>query len=301
MDDGDHSTRINFSTTRVGSLTNGLVMVLGAGLQIGAPTGGDMGLGIVNVTTGYYINGASVTTGLPYLPLTGGTLTGALTLANANQATVIFNNTVPAITAGGLWRFTVGTGGNMNLQVNTAAAGDFSAITTSFYSTPTGIFYHGNPAFATFTPAGGGAGALLLTGNGGGPAATNGLAVKGTSGGGEISLIPGSSVNTGYIEWRLPNAAVGAGARLAYLGWNSGATFGLQLDMATVFAISGPLAIIDPTTSNMTLLNLSAVNDSNGVNFKMTGNGAMTRVKLSGFSMATLRLLTMRTLPFLFN
>ena len=206
-------------------------------------------------------------------------LYGALTLINANQATVIFNNTVPAITAGGLWRFTVGTGGNINLQVNTAAAGDFSAITTSFYSTPTGIFYHGNPAFATFTPAGGGAGALLLTGNGGGPAATNGLAVKGTSGGGEISLIPGSSVNTGYIRWRLPNAAMGAGAGLAYLGWNSGATFGLQLDTATVFAISGPLAITDPTTGNTTSLNLSAVNDSNGVNFKMTGNGATTPSK----------------------
>jgi hypothetical protein len=65
-------------------------------------------------------------------------LHGALTLTNASQVSVVFNNTTPAITTGGLWRWTVGTGGNMNLQVNTAAAGDWSTYNNNLYVTPTG-------------------------------------------------------------------------------------------------------------------------------------------------------------------
>jgi hypothetical protein len=66
------------------------------------------------------------------------TLFGALTLTSASQASVVFNNTTPAITTGGLWRWTVGTGGNMNLQINTAAAGDWSTYNNNLYVTPTG-------------------------------------------------------------------------------------------------------------------------------------------------------------------
>ena len=79
-----------------------------------------------------------------YLPLAGGTLSGALTLSNAAQATINFRNTTPAIGAGGLWRWALGIGGAMNLQMNTAAAGDFSTVSPTFTASPTtGFIFSG--------------------------------------------------------------------------------------------------------------------------------------------------------------
>jgi hypothetical protein len=92
----------------------------------------------LHAATKAYVDGQAPLGG-PYLPLTGGTLTGPVTLTNATQATINFNNTTPAITAGGLWRWTVGTGGNMNLQSNTAAAGDWSTTNNTMYMTPAGV------------------------------------------------------------------------------------------------------------------------------------------------------------------
>lgn len=44
-----------------GSTTAQAIMAAGGGLQLGAPTGGDKGVGTLNVSSGYYVNGALVT------------------------------------------------------------------------------------------------------------------------------------------------------------------------------------------------------------------------------------------------
>ena len=103
-----------------------------------AVTGSTAGVTSFNTRTGAITLTAADVSGATGLLTTGGTLTGPLTLTNASQASVVFNNTIPTITAGGLWRWTVGTGGNMNLQVNTAAAGDWSTYNNNLYVTPTG-------------------------------------------------------------------------------------------------------------------------------------------------------------------
>lgn len=48
--------RLIIDTTGFTTLTHGLV-VTGAGIQVGAPSGGDEGAGTINVATNYYING----------------------------------------------------------------------------------------------------------------------------------------------------------------------------------------------------------------------------------------------------
>jgi hypothetical protein len=66
------------------------------------------------------------------LALAGGTLTGALTAPKlavqvaSGTAEVDLGNGAAPIAAGGLWRTTVGSGGGFSVQMNTAAAGDFS-------------------------------------------------------------------------------------------------------------------------------------------------------------------------------
>lgn len=66
----------------------------------------------------------------PFLPVAGGTLTGFLTVS-ANNATINFRDTATGVTVGGLWR-QVCAGGGLFIQANTAAAGDFSSVSTVF-------------------------------------------------------------------------------------------------------------------------------------------------------------------------
>ena len=54
-----------------------------ASMVIGPATGGNLGIGTVNVSRGLCINGTCITTGGPFLPLTGGTITGNLTVNGA--------------------------------------------------------------------------------------------------------------------------------------------------------------------------------------------------------------------------
>lgn len=54
---GAEQTTLNFGTRNAGSV--GTTMTLGAGLQVGAPTGGDQGSGTVNAT-GLYVNGVAL-------------------------------------------------------------------------------------------------------------------------------------------------------------------------------------------------------------------------------------------------
>ena len=78
-----------FATTQAGALANR--MQVGAGLQVGAPTGADEGVGTVNVSGRYFVNGtgglasktctintANVTTGIT-LTITGGLVTASTT------------------------------------------------------------------------------------------------------------------------------------------------------------------------------------------------------------------------------
>jgi hypothetical protein len=217
----------------------------GSSITVGGLT--SQGPGTVNAV-GLYINGVPV--GTNSLSLTGGTLTGSLGI-NGSGSMLLFGNPglgLPTVISRSIGTRIVLWNGLSTTEVDYAIGMDGG---TQWFSVP-------NNTTARFRWFGGTSEAMSLGGNGvlsttgvitapvmlvmsatgGGPVATNGIAVKIPSGG-EVNLIPGSSVNTGYIEWRLPNAAVGAGARLAYLGWNSGTTFGLQLDTATVFAISG--------------------------------------------------------------
>jgi hypothetical protein len=81
------------------------------------------------------------------LALAGGTMTGPLTVpkltvqgsgAVSSFAELDLANPAAPITAGGLWRAAVGTAGNFNLYMNTAAAGDFSTTLQAMYLTPDG-------------------------------------------------------------------------------------------------------------------------------------------------------------------
>jgi hypothetical protein len=94
----------------------------------------------------------------PFLPLSGGcvsgNLTGAGTLTSANQMvnpgpvtvqgsgtspSYVINNTAgPGIAAGSLWRIRGGTGGAINIEMNGAAAGDFSVAGDYLYINPNG-------------------------------------------------------------------------------------------------------------------------------------------------------------------
>jgi hypothetical protein len=81
-----------------------------------------------------------------FLPLAGGTLSGMLTApgmqvqagGTGSFAEYDLMNTTPGVTAGGLWRLAVGSGGNFILQMNTAAAGDFSTQVEVIQATPAG-------------------------------------------------------------------------------------------------------------------------------------------------------------------
>lgn len=68
---------------------SGFSCVNGA-IVLGNPTGGSEGAGTLNAQ-GLYVNGQLVTTGGPFLPLTGGTLTGNLTLAGFSAANSLYN------------------------------------------------------------------------------------------------------------------------------------------------------------------------------------------------------------------
>ena len=76
------------------STFSGTLGVSGAGtfgsLVVGSPTGGNEGAGTINAT-GLYINGTSIGTG-PFLPLSGGTMTGTITLGNVAAAPSLFAN-----------------------------------------------------------------------------------------------------------------------------------------------------------------------------------------------------------------
>jgi hypothetical protein len=79
------------------------------------------------------------------------------------------------------------------------------------------------------------------------------------------------------------------------LQWTNGSGFGCNSSIATsgananITSLNGPalgaatattLGVIDPSTSNTQSLKLTAVSDTNGANFLMTGNGATTPSKI---------------------
>jgi hypothetical protein len=92
---------LEFITNTPGTTTSVLRMSLNRGLALttaagGMPTGGDLGAGTINVTGGFYVNGVAFNP----LPLSGGTMTGTLTLSGApvgnnDAATKAFAGTVP--------------------------------------------------------------------------------------------------------------------------------------------------------------------------------------------------------------
>ena len=102
------------------------------------PTAGDNS---TNIATTAFVAAAA------FLPLAGGTLTGQLTApryrvtagGTGSAAEYDLYNTTPLVTAGGLWRIDVGSAGNFNLNLNTAAAGDFSTTMPVMQSTPAGV------------------------------------------------------------------------------------------------------------------------------------------------------------------
>jgi hypothetical protein len=62
--------------------------------------------------------------------------------------------------------------------------------------------------------------------------------------GGDVNLISGDASHTGYIEWRMPNATIAGGARLAFMGWDTAtSTLGLHLDQAAMFSVNGNIQI----------------------------------------------------------
>lgn len=75
-----------------------------------------------------------------YLPLTGGTLSGNLTVQNSGGQSAYLMNTTngPGIATGSLWRSVVATSGNYAIQMNTAAAGDFSTALQAYVCQPNG-------------------------------------------------------------------------------------------------------------------------------------------------------------------
>lgn len=95
----------------------------------------------------------------PFLPVTGGTLTGSLTV-NTTNPTLNYRDTATGVTAGGLWRAVVG-GGSYTLQMNSAAAGDFSSSLTMLQITSAGAVTLSGPVtipssgFAISLPNGG--------------------------------------------------------------------------------------------------------------------------------------------------
>jgi len=131
-----------------------------------------------------------------YVNVTGDTMTGTLVVQSAVQAQVQFLNTVPANTAGGLWRITVGSGGNLNFQQNTAA-GDFASgvLTPLFFAPVTGnATFSGNVGALNYQIADGATGAAGVFGFIGGANGPSMIAYGNTSGG------------QGNMEFRAHNA-----------------------------------------------------------------------------------------------
>jgi len=99
-------TMIVFRTTPIGSASPTQNSVFGDGIQVGTPTGGDMGVGTVNASN-YYINGTALSG--TFLPLTGGTVTGRLTVSLADTAPMF----LIAGTTDGIRFFTNSTGSSI--------------------------------------------------------------------------------------------------------------------------------------------------------------------------------------------
>lgn len=115
---------------------------------------------------------------------TAPTLTLRQGAAGINTALNIRNDAGPAtVTTGGLWRNTVGPGGNYNVQMNTAATGDFSTMLQAATLSPTaGLTVGGTLTVGT-------TGGPVLTGDAnyliiyspGGAAALGGIVLGGTA------------------------------------------------------------------------------------------------------------------------
>jgi phage baseplate assembly protein V len=90
-----------------------------------------------NVGSGLTLDAApspgTIRTAVPYLPLAGGTVTpGPLVVSAPSPGPELrFVNSSVANNAGGLWHFYLGNQGNLNIQQNTASAGDFSTNITA--------------------------------------------------------------------------------------------------------------------------------------------------------------------------
>lgn len=167
-------------------------------------------------------NGSSWAGAGPFLALTGGILTGGLSVNMANP-TLTYRDTATSPTAGGLWRVVVG-GGVYVLQANTAAAGDFSTAATTLQISSAGAVTVPGPltvsagGFAINVPNGavsiGGqyaGGSLVLSNSGFAISVANG----GASFGGQIdcSVI---QINGAGISY--PN--FGTGSNLVGWAWN---------------------------------------------------------------------------------
>jgi hypothetical protein len=82
-----NGSRFDFYTIPIGSTSSRVAMMLGDGMAL-PNTVSDLGIGTINVSGGYYVNGVSLGAG-PFLPLAGGQMTGTL---NINTAPAIYMN-----------------------------------------------------------------------------------------------------------------------------------------------------------------------------------------------------------------
>jgi hypothetical protein len=108
-----HGTLLGFTTTSPGAVTPHTVMQLYQGLVIGNPAGGDLGPGTVNAQT--------------------------LLRASGNFCSLQLNDNVVGPTSGGLVRFTSLGTGVYAFQINTASAGDFTAVVSPLVISSSGV------------------------------------------------------------------------------------------------------------------------------------------------------------------
>lgn len=110
--------------TITGTAGTSAVVITGSGVQLGAPTGGELGPGTLNVAAGLYVNGAVVQPGAPIT--TFGTSNPSITLALANTGFVssasgltitIPANASVAFALGTMLTFQNNGGGSMSIAI----------------------------------------------------------------------------------------------------------------------------------------------------------------------------------------
>jgi hypothetical protein len=200
------------------------------------------------------------------------TVTGPLTLTSGTNTTINFINTVPSNTAGGLWRATVGAGGNWNLQSNTAVAGDFSTSQQAVQTTPLGAVAIGTAGMPSDAVVGTLMSAYLVTS---GASALYNNVYNATGGGKLLTNAAATAFNMGsgvFYFYNAPAAAAGsvpAWKQLAFLDGNgnlsttgaivsgSGVTLGQGGDLFLSRTDNPAGWIIRPNTAGLKNLNLA--------------------------------------------